>query len=210
MAYNVPDVDGVPALDFAVGPVDLTVLLSADLVGSFDGVFEPTWGIYQDGVPVVTADIVTAIEFKGESQISAYPVEGGQFANYNKVGLPFDVRVRFGSGGSAANRQALIDSIDAIADTLDLYDVVTPEAIYSNCNVAHRDYRRSASNGAGLVEYDVWFLEIRQLGDISGGSAQQASGATPVNDGTVQATPPSNQQVQTLNASDVASAGGVP
>src|SRR6185437_3575362 len=45
------------------------------------------------------------------------------------------------------------------------YDkVITPEVVYIGVNVERYDYRRSATNGLGLMIVDVGLLEIREDG----------------------------------------------
>ena len=158
---NVPDVDGVPPVAFAPSAGAAIQLLAADAIQlPSPPAGAPQWGLFLGGAPVVTAESVVGVEYRKESMIADYPVEEGAFASYNKVKSPFDFRLRFSAGASAAARAALIASIDAIADDLNLYDAVTPEAVYTNVNVAHHDYHRTARNGVGLMVIDVWCLQI--------------------------------------------------
>lgn len=150
----------------------------------------PLWGIFLGGQPVVVADTVTKLAFKQDWAIADYPVERGGFESYDKVNSPYQIALQFVSGGSEARRQALLDSIAVIGDTLTLYDVVTPEAVYVGVNVAHYDYRRSASQGLGLMTVDVWLLEIRQEGATDFKNAKSPSGYQAEQAGNVQAQPP--------------------
>jgi hypothetical protein len=162
---NVPLVPGVPALASYIP--NAIVLLEGDAVElNFGG--PQLWGLYLDGVPVVTADTVTSFDFKEEWAISDYPVEtdsstnsGQAFYSYDKVQNPYTVRIRFVAGGTAAARVALLSSIASIANTLNLYDAVTPEAIYPNVNVTHYDYARTATSGLGIMIIDVWAEQVR-------------------------------------------------
>ena len=160
-------------------------LLTADTyVGSANS---PQWGIFQNGIPVVTADNVVSQEFKSEFILADFPVEGGSFESYDKVYIPYDVRFRFSAGGSQANRTALLQSIAAIAGNLQLYDAVSPEAIYLHANIKHYDYRRTSEHGVGLIIVDVWLSEVRPAGGNSTDTASPTS-APPINNGTVQPT----------------------
>ena len=209
--------------------------LAADLISASLFSSASAWGIYQAGAPVVTFDTVLSFEFRQGWTISDYPVENGAFASYDKVALPYDARVKFASGGSLANRQALLESIQQIAGDLNLYDVVTPEAIYQNANIQHQDYRRTAQQSAGLLQIEVWLLEIRQTGDASYQTSQQAptdgtatnadgaqpatfngppvtdpkdpSGASPYNGGGVQVIPLPNDTIQNMLTNQLAPAG---
>lgn len=172
----------------------MVALLTADSYTYFSSVFSPQWGLFLNGAAVITADSVVDMSFKRDWNISDYPLEKGAFESYNKVSVPYDVRLRFSAGGSQSQRQALLTSIAAIAGTLTLYDAVTPEAVYSNVNVKHYDYRRTSINGVGLIVVDVWCEEIRVTTSGSFANTQAPSGAGQVNDGTVQTTPPSATQ----------------
>jgi hypothetical protein len=83
----------------------------------------------------------------------------------------------------------LLDSVAAIAGDLNLYNVRTPEATYADVNVVHYDYRRTARNGVGLIEVDVWVREVRVTGLSTFGNTALPSGADPANLGTVSAAP---------------------
>lgn len=179
----------------------LTSVLTAD-AADFSG-FEQAqqWGIFKDGEPVVVADSVNAFGYMQDWPISTYPVEEGGFETYDKVQLPFEQRVRFVTGGDREDRQALLDSIEAIAGDLNLYDVVTPEKVYLSCNVIHCDYERNEGRGAGLIRVNVYLMEVRVAASAQYNSATPVSNAKDpgsndqVNNGTVQPQTP-NQRVQ--------------
>ena len=171
-------------------------ILSGDGVGIFGFDTSSQWGIFLDGAQVVQADSVRSFAFKQDWPISNYPVEDGGFQSYDKVQLPFEPRVVFQSGGDEANRQALLDSIAAIAGDLNLYDVVTPEAVYTSCNITHYDYERSATNGVGLLKVTVHLEEVRVTAQAQFNSATPlANTVSPTaqdqtNNGTVQPNVP--------------------
>lgn len=198
----VPNAPGVPALltgfDASIS-LGIT-LLANDLIAGLGGLIGPQWGIFSNGFPVVSADTVVSLDYKQESVVADYPLERGTFESYDKVQVPFDARVRFVAGGSDANRAALLASIAAIQGDFNLYDVVTPEAVYTSCNVMHHDYHRSSNNGLGLIQVDVWLRQIRiAVGTVTGSTAA-ASGADQVNGGSVQSTPATTAQQSTADA----------
>lgn len=185
---NVPNVPGVPPVARTAQSYS-TSLLTGD---SFTpGSFMQQWGLFYNGAPAVVADSVADITYRQDWAIANYPVEQGAFESYNKVYLPFDVRLRFASGGSIANREALLASLSAIAGTLTLYTAVTPEIVYPNVNVMHVDYRRTAVNGLGLMVVDVWLQEIRITTQGAGANVASPSAAPQLSGGTVQGTAPS-------------------
>lgn len=202
---NVPNVPGVPAVLRAVGAVSTAVnLLTSDAISLFGGsLFSQQWGIYLNVVPVVLADNVVSFDYRQQWTISDYPVEQGAFESYDKVQTPFNGRFRFTAGGSETNRQLLLDSIAVIAGDLNLYTIITPEAVYASCNVTHYDYSRSSNNGAGLITVDVWAEEVRQTVTAAMSNTASPTAASQVNVGTVQTTTaPVAKTTSTLASSD--------
>lgn len=192
----VPNVLGVPPIiRTAIAPI--ITLLTQDTFLPFGTNLRPTWGIYQNGQPIIPADTAVAFSFRREWAVADYPVEQGGFESYDKVDLPFEPRVTLVTGGSIENRQAFLSSIDRLAKTLDLVDVVTPEIVYSSVNIQHYDYRRTSRNGVGLLAVDVWLLEIRIVGQ-SGQNVKDANVASQVNDGNVSTQAPTNQETGSL------------
>ena len=171
--------------------VDLVTLLTQDLIGE---IAPPgsQWGIFSGGGAVISADTVAEFDYKQEWAISDFPVERGAFESYDKVDLPYDARVTFLAGGSEANRSALLSSIAAVAGTTQVFDVVTPEAVYISATISHYDYQRTAKRGLGLLSVTVWLLQIIVQGDDQ--STAQASGSGQINGGSVQTTDPTPSQ----------------
>jgi hypothetical protein len=200
---NVPAVPGVPPLQRQPGvPLpSLPVLLLADLIlsiGANPGI--PQWGLFdQFGDSVIAADNVLDFNYKKSYRVAKYPIEQGGFQSYNKVQEPFDIIFRFTCGGSAADRQAFLDSIAAIQGDTNLYTAVTPEEVYQNCNVEDVSYPRTAEK-VGLITLEVRLTQIIPAPSPAFSNTQSPSGASPVNTGTVQPTDPSNSQQQEIDA----------
>lgn len=197
---GVPNLPGVPALlSYDPLPAIIATLLTADSPILNLGQFPSQWGIFNGGVPVVFADSAISFSYKQEWAIADYPVEQGAFETYDKVNIPFDARFKFAAGGNDSNRQSFLDSIAAVAtDKTTLFTVVTPEEVYPNVTVSHYDYPREAAKGNGLIQADVWCLNVMVNTANNFQSTQAPSGTTPINDGTVQAG---------LSAPSVAGAG---
>jgi hypothetical protein len=179
---------------------DPLIILAEDLIALAAPFGVQQWGIFLDGVPVIIADSVQTFDFKTDRRISNYPVEQGGFESYNKVSLPYDVRVRYATGGSAADRANLIDSVEAIIDSLDLFDVVTPEKVYTSANPVHYDYRRTNVNGVGLLQIDIFLEEIRVTASQSFSNTKSPTGAAPVAGGNVLPQAPTQNQVTQIPA----------
>lgn len=189
---NVPNVPGVPILPRDPGAAIAAIaFLAADAIANLIGLFgSPKWGIFLSGIPVVVAESVLTFDFKQDYTVADYPIEEGGFESYDKVQVPFDVRLRFSMGGSEADRQVFLDSIATAAASLELYEVFTPEVSYASMNITHYDYRRTATNGVGLLVVDVWLVEVRTTATATFANTKQPNVAGPQNVGTVQPTAP--------------------
>jgi hypothetical protein len=172
---------------------DILGLLVGDLI-SIPSALSQQWGLFSGGSPVVLADSIIEFEYKQNWTQSTYPIEQGSFTSYDKVANPFTAQLIFAKGGSDADREAFLSALQAIAGDYNLYDIVTPDAIYLDVNIGQQDYRRTASEGNGLIQVAVQVMEIRESATTTFTSTQSASGSDPVNDGTVQTTTPSASQ----------------
>jgi len=202
---NVPMVPGVPPLPVPIGFIAPAppALLTADVPGLALPPADPVqWGIFhQGGAPVVAADSVVSFEYKQDWLVSDYPIEKGQFESYNKVLVPFDVRVRYASGASDADRTSLLKSIDAAANSLEIFDVYTPERVFQSVSIQHYDFRRSSRNGVGLIVVDVWCVQVRLLAATTFTQTQAPSGATAQDNGAVQTVAPTQSQQDVISSS---------
>ena len=191
---------GIPPLlgDVAGLFVDQVSVMVADTFTGYGSGEPPMWGVFLGGAPVILADTVTEMGYKQDWAIADYPVERGGFESYDKVNTPFAVHMQFVSGGTEERRQALLDSIAAIGDTLTLFDVVTPEAVYVGVNVQSYTYRRASRNGLGLMIVNVVFIEIRQEGSTDFKNAKSPSGFAAAQAGNVQAIPTTDSAGQVV------------
>ena len=180
---------GLPGLPSSVNVLSDVALLVSDAINLL-GLGTPQWGLFRDGFPVVVADNVVAFDFREDYRISKAPLEGGAFTSYNKVQIPFGIVLRFSAGGSLANRQALLESIDAIIGSLDLFDAVTPERTYASVNPTHRDYHRSAESGQGLLVVDLHCELVNQSIESEFGNTQSPTAAGQNDNGQVQPQSP--------------------
>lgn len=133
-------------------------IITQGLVGI--GLLPPEWGIFENksGRSVITFSTVKDVDYRKDWAILDYPIERGSFETYNKVETSYEGRITFVAGGFAAT-QDLIDSVEAIAGNLKLYDLVTPEKTLTKCNVEHVDWRRR--NPVGIIELSLFVKQIR-------------------------------------------------
>lgn len=222
---NVPKLPGVPQLarsiQFPAAPAAI-VGLGLALGKLWQSIFaQPQWAIYKanppgaqdngagdlptvtvvgERAPVVKPDSFGEFSYRSEWAVADFPVAPDGFASYDKVAQPFEIVLRMYKGGTKEARKRFLDSIEAIAGTLDLYDILTPERIYLNVNVTRFEVsRRGASGAYFLSEVDLYFREIRTVSTTYTNTSSltiqaiDPSALPPVNTGTIQAleVPPS-------------------
>lgn len=178
---DVPAVAGVPALDSYATAEDV-VLLAADAVNILRLLGPPQWGIFDaDGNAVLVGDTVKAFEYAKEYRISDFPVEGGGFASYNKVAIPYQTRVTFVQAGTGDDRAIFLQTADRALASLTLFAVATPEVVYLNANLVREGYRRVRESGANQITVEIWVQEVRQAQSLeftrTQAAAQQAQAA---------------------------------
>jgi len=144
----------------------------------------------KSGNPVLTPDSVLSLEWHGEERISDYPVQNGQFVSYNKVKVPFDLRMvmtcqgknvvqnalqsvtqslnqalsNIGLAfGQPMGRDAFLRQLDEMLASTDLYDVVTPDKVYQNVNLVAYNHAKKNDEGGTLIIAELMFREVREL-----------------------------------------------
>lgn len=153
------------------------------------------WGIYRasDNGLAILADTVSSIGYDAESRIADYPLQDGSFESYDKVALPFAVRVQLVKGGGFDERREFQRTIEALRGDTVLYNVVTPEWTHLNVNIERVSIDRSREQGANLITAELILREIRIDATATTSNSKSPSAASPVNGGTVQPEPPSDE-----------------
>lgn len=158
--------------------------IASSLSSAFSGGF--SLGSITDALnSIVLPAIASTVEFEyaQEMPVANYPQEQGAFAAYNKVTMPFDIRLRVVAGGSISKRAAFLTTCLAIKNSLQLFTVVTPEMVFSSCNCSHISWRRTATRSNQLIEVDLGFVQVPVVSATSflntlapGDSGQQGLG----------------------------------
>ena len=188
---NVPEYPGVPALTRKVSVAIAKTPVLATALGALENVLvqalqqAPRWGLFdqegnqlginpnsQSTLQAIASSFLSqpgpvlstwGVDYSRETRISDFPIEQGQFANYNKVQMPANPTVTLILDGSENDRTAFLEAIEDACISTDLYNVVTPEIIYANYNVERYTYSRRAQRGATLLIVDISLKEIRQV-----------------------------------------------
>lgn len=142
------------------------------------------------GAPNILPVAASTIEFEygQDFPISNYPQEQGAFQSYNKVTMPFDVKVVLACGGPTSTRQAFLQTCLTIAQSISVFDVVTPERIFSGVNCTHITWPRRSDHGLTLIRVALWFQQIPAVGATSFTGTQQPGDQSAQSQGAVQPT----------------------
>ena len=157
---------GIPNL-LRNAPTAIVLTLLGNLVSSLNDFFNPAplWGIFLPGTTTYATEVssVQEVNVAGETSVSNYPLEDGTFSTYNKILLPNTYAIRLVRDGSETQRGALLQWLQASLGSLDLFDVLTPEAGYSNVTLKSYRIMRTREAGAAMIVADCIFQEIRQI-----------------------------------------------
>ena len=210
-APNVPTLPGVPDLpgggSAASGVTTIQSGTSSSTQTATSKKLEEWALLRADGSPVIVADTYLEYSYRGDAKIANYPVEGGSFASYNKVILPYDIRLTaFCSGYGEMNLGSFLNSLNNLKKGLELVTLVTQFEIYENLNLIHVDHKHNATNNANTLTVLLFFQEVRQAG-VTTITTVMPDGADAVNLGQVSLIPPTPTQAATVaSAADIAAA----
>lgn len=189
-----PDVPAAPGVPPVKRGVDNPGGGTTDAIGSDSITVTASrgnkWGIYTAGGKLaLEADSIIAVSYDGEYRIADFPIEEGKFESYDKVRLPYEIRVVMTKGGDQPGRQAFLNTLDDLRGDLKLYNVVTPERTYLNVNIARISINRTREQGAGLITAEISLREIVQNVTSSFSKVKSPASANKTNNGSAQATP---------------------
>lgn len=199
---DVPNLPGVPQVLRRAPAAPPAILGSvagiAQLIRSFTA--KPVWGVFKTsddpnttvihGKPAVVPDSIIDFGYQKEWTIATAPTQQGAFTDYNRVSNPYEAHLRMSKGGSEKDRIAFLKQIDDL-NSIQLYDIFTPEKVYLKCNFTRIEISRRQEKGAYfLSEVDLYFREVRivtsQYSNTQIIQPAQASAANTQNNGTQQ------------------------
>jgi hypothetical protein len=170
---SVPMLPGVPQLARPLGaltaslPSIIGALVTAPAMPGvlFHAVKSaPVWGIFDSlGEQVIAPDSIMDFNYRAEYRVSDYPVQAGQFANYNKVTVPYEIPIRMVKGSDLTSRTQFETNCKFVAASLDLYTIITPESTYVGVNPTRLELMRRETSGAFFIEAEMYFRQIQEV-----------------------------------------------
>lgn len=162
----VPQAAGVPQLLRSVAQLADTTTLGylgiGDALNSVIGYPPVEWAVFNSkGEIFATYDSFFAFDYSNTATISDYPIEKGSFTSYNKVDLPYDIRVTLHCGGSTERRAAFVQACENARASLDMYSILTPEKTYRNINFIGIDKGSTSGEGVNIAIVHLLGKEVR-------------------------------------------------
>ena len=187
---DVPIAPGVPPVLRVIQPPPLPNPLTSDNLKQ-SGTAAAQWGIFSStGKAVLDVDSVIAFENATDYTISNFPVEGGKFESYNKVQVPYNLRIVVTKSGKDIDRMNFQKALDDLCASTDFFTVVTSDKTYSPVNPIGYNFQRNAQQGLSMLTVEIRCMQVRVDTAIAFSNSKEPSGAATVNDGPVQTTAP--------------------
>jgi hypothetical protein len=196
-------VPNVPrAITGVAAKANIPSLKKYDLFGIWDSALNKWQVTGADGNPVLVPDTIISFHYKGSAKSATHPVEPntydfygklekrGSFASYNKIANPYEIQIRMafangtwsGKDGiatkiarNASGREDAVARLEDMKNGLELYDIVTPDAVYRSCSLEGYEYRRDSGSGVSMIIAECFFSQVRQTA-VAGGSPKKDSG----------------------------------
>ena len=209
---NVPPLPGVPALNRSNNAQFVSAALN--VVGQLlpNSLFGQDFSITnsETGAAALVPYSFVSFEIKKESKVPFYPIEQGEFASYNKVQLPAEIRMTctvnnqkqgllqglnvFGLNKQAPwNKAQFLKAMNDLIIDATLLNIITPNGSFPNYTLTHFDYRSEARSGATLLIIQIYFMQVIPGATSTVTATLSPSGASAVNNGQVSPIPASGQ-----------------
>lgn len=167
------------------------------------------WAIYNAGTSksAILPDSFSALEFRGEARICNYPLEKGAFSSYNKVKLPYSLRLQLVCQNDQMSRHDFLRQLGNMRNSTDRFDIASPDGLYQNVTLTRYDYKRTSRNGATMIIAEVVFEYVNETASASYSASQtqnpvvssnSPSAASPKNTGTATTAQPTPAQLLAL------------
>jgi hypothetical protein len=114
------------------------------------------------GTYALKPDSFVKFEYKVDHKIPTYPIQNGGFASYNKIALPYEIKLIV-TKSNIFEISSFINQISILLNSTRILSIVTPDKVYNSVNLIHFDYKKEAVNGAVLLIAELTFQEVRVI-----------------------------------------------
>ncbi|MDA8485844.1 hypothetical protein NNO07_22485 [Pseudomonas resinovorans] len=112
---------------------------------------------------ITTITSFLEVGYKGESNVSRYPIEQGGFFSANKVASPWSLPLKIAITGTPDRLRAILSDLKTYEDGVGLVNVTTPFWTYLDGNIERLDWALKENGATGLLQVELGIIEIRQV-----------------------------------------------
>ena len=162
---NVPIAEGIPAvLRSEIFPYEEVTNTFAGISNTLKSLIDlREWGVFdQDGNLLAEAHSFVSLDVSDSAHIPSYPMETGGFISYNKVAAPSIHHIKMNHQGDVDSRSEFWRAIDEARQSIDLFNIVTPEVVYLDANITGVRREVSSTHGITLAVAEIELTEVRQ------------------------------------------------
>lgn len=166
-------------MSFDINIADLFNAIQGGGIGSIIGSLTKIGYAIRDdkGNKALNFDSIIALNPSGKSIITTAPVEEGKYSSINKVRQPSTINmvgaISTLTGYSGAipdiqnfnittTRDKIIKKLKSMLDSSDVYNIETPDGVYSSYDLTDFSYQITAKSGVTLLQVNMQFQEVRQ------------------------------------------------
>lgn len=167
----------VPTTGFSLPSGPTTPFIGPDAVQMDLATIAPPlaqqWGVYDlVGNPVFSTvgfsnsqgniDSFVSLNYDNNAKVSTFPVEQGSFASYNKTGTPYSPKIGVIVSGQT-RITALMELLEVELNTINLYQIITPERTYQSVTLDKYSYARTQKAGKNLLHVTMTFMQVIEV-----------------------------------------------
>lgn len=159
----------------------------SDSIGGLNNVPD-TYGIYHpSGVIALVVDTVLGVTVNASSKIASHPVQGGAFASYNKVQESDKITLKVARSANGNNakqlRKNFLEFLEKYKQGTDVYNIVTPHAVYKNMCLTAYNYRFESGGAVSMIVAELQLEEVREVkAEYTNQVAKNPDGSPAIND----------------------------
>lgn len=179
----------------------LSALKSGSIFSVINSAISPSYGIYYSSqtktkekanqVALAPSSFIEVSRGR-DASVTTAPLESGDYLSYNKVQRPAEINIVVafegwtGLSGDIPNltnfttmsRSGFLDALDKMVAATELYDIETPDTIYTSYDLTRYDYKINAREGVTLLMATLVFQAVQVISksnEISPGQCIDAS-----------------------------------
>jgi hypothetical protein len=162
--FQIPNQPASPFLNTDDTPIEVVPITPPlkQQWGVFDMAGNSVFSTFGPGGAPGNIDTFISLSYSNNAKVSDFPVEQGSFASYNKTGTPFSPKVAVAVAGQS-RMEALMQQLEDELNSINLYQLITPERVYSPVTLEKYDYARAVKAGKNMLHVTMIFKQVIEI-----------------------------------------------